>query len=81
VVPVFEYGEGVERVYWSWNGRWGRLARQDVKVYKDGSLFTVEHLQGGTEGRRRTWEELDREEAWDTVKGLLSESDGWREMK
>lgn len=70
----------MERVYWSWNRRWGRLARRDVYVYKSGPLYRVEDLQGGVEGRRRVWDDVDRYEAWELVKGVLSESDNWQDM-
>jgi hypothetical protein len=65
---------------WWWNGRWGRLARLDVKVYRDGGLFRFVAMQGGVEGCVRQFPGLAELAAVDVAKDLMNDSDGWRDM-
>lgn len=54
-----------------WNGRWGRLARQDVLLFEDGGRWLVEHRVGGVEGRS-VWTRFEDEDgALDRVRDLL----------
>jgi hypothetical protein len=69
-----------QRFKWWWNGRWGRLARRDVKVYRDGDTFRVEAVQGGVEGPIRQFPDLPESAAVDVAKSLMEESDGWQDM-
>jgi hypothetical protein len=64
-----------------WNGRWGRLARQDVLLYEDGGQWRVEHRIGGAEGRSAWTEFGDEDTALDRVRDLLAGSDDWRELE
>jgi hypothetical protein len=63
-----------------WNGRWGRLARNDVLLFEDAGQWMVERRVGGTEGRS-TWAEFsDEDSALDHVRDLLAGTDEWREL-
>jgi len=42
-----------QRKHW-WNGRWGKLARQEVLIFNDGDTWRVEAREGGAEGRSRS---------------------------
>ena len=63
-----------------WNGRWGRLARHDVKIYTDSSVWRVDAIEGGPEGRIRSWEPPNEDAALDLAQDLMADSDGWREL-
>ena len=63
-----------------WNGRWGRLARVDVVLYRDGTRWVVEHRIGGVEGRSEEQEYASEEAARARVDELLASADGWREL-
>ena len=39
-----------------WNGRFGRLARRDVRLSETGGRWRVEVSEGGVEGRSASWE-------------------------
>jgi hypothetical protein len=70
-------------VRWWWNGRWGHLARKDVKIYREGDGYLVEVIEGGAEGRHRAWPSLPSEEtALELAINLMSGSgsNGWKEM-
>jgi hypothetical protein len=69
------------RVRWWWNGRWGRLARQDVKIYTDGTLWWLEDVRGGVEGRVRRYGDLDEARALALAEDLMVGSDGWTDME
>src|SRR5262245_13790914 len=68
-----------ELTAWWWNGRWGKLARRDVKVFRmaDG-LVDVEAWDGRQEGRCRSWPSLTPEVATELTTDLMSDSDGWQ---
>lgn len=68
------------RERWWWNGRWGRLARHDVKVYRDGGRWSVEFVQGGVEGRVRLFDDLDRAGAEAQASELMMGQDDWQDM-
>lgn len=73
--------EPEDLVTWWWNGRWGRLARRDIKVFTNGQgLFQVEAWDGGAEGRCRRWHDLTIKAAAAIVIDLKSDSDGWQSM-
>lgn len=63
-----------------WNGRFGRLARRDIKIHLDDNGWRVEAIEGGTEGRRRCWEPPTEEDALLLVDELMAGSDGWQEL-
>jgi hypothetical protein len=63
-----------------WNGRWGRLARQDVLLYEDAGTWTVEHRLGGVEGHTRRSEFEHEDAAFDRLRDLLGGGDGWRDL-
>jgi hypothetical protein len=67
------------RKHW-WNRTWGRLARRDVYLFEDGGRWLVEARIGGAEGRSRWFEYPDEEAAMECVRGLIADSDRWREM-
>ena len=62
-----------------WNGRWGRLARQDIFLRTDAGRWYVEERTGGAEGSSRHFEFATEEAAYDAVGGLLGELTGWRQ--
>jgi hypothetical protein len=63
-----------------WNGRWGRLARQDVFLHEDGGQWFVESRRGGVEGRSEIVEFDDEEAARGRLAALLQQGDGWQEL-
>lgn len=63
-----------------WNGRWGRLARQDVLLYEDAGEWTVEHRIGGVEGQSRRLEFSHEDAALDRLRDLLAGGDDWRDL-
>jgi hypothetical protein len=71
---------GLQRTGWWWNGRWGRLARRDIKIFTDGKSWSVEDLQGGVEGRLRAVDGLTDEQARTMAEDLMAGGDGWRDM-
>jgi hypothetical protein len=73
-------GMGRQRTGWWWNGRWGRLARRDIKIFTDGQSWSVEDLQGGVEGRLRAVDGLTDERARTMAEDLMAGGDGWRDM-
>lgn len=67
-------------IRWWWNGRWGKLARYDVKVYAEGrQRWRVEAWTGGVEGRVRAWDHLDAAQTRELFADLTEEGD-WRDM-
>jgi hypothetical protein len=69
------------RKHW-WNGKWGRLAREDILLSEDAGIWWVEAREGGAEGRSR-WFELPNEDlALDCVRDMISMShfNDWREL-
>ena len=71
-------GELIER--W-WNGRFGRLARRDIWLYKD-TTWRVQSRTGDSDsGRGNTWTYEDEAEARAMVARLLDTGgDGWRNL-
>jgi hypothetical protein len=63
-----------------WNGRWGRLARQDVLLYEDAGHWTVELRIGGVEGRSKRAEFDHEHAALDRLRVLLGDGDDWRDL-
>lgn len=63
-----------------WNGRWGRLARQDILLFEDDDRWVVEHRTGGVEGRSTSTEWSREDDARTRVQDLLAVSDNWREL-
>lgn len=63
-----------------WNGRWGRLARQDVLLYEDAGRWTVEHRTGGVEGRSRRTEFDHEDAALDRLRDLVGDGSDWRDL-
>jgi hypothetical protein len=65
-----------------WNGRFGRLARRDVRLSEAGGRWTVEVFEGGVEGRSASWE-YDMEEAAraQVERCLETGGDGWRSLR
>lgn len=71
-------GELVER--W-WNGRFGRLNRRDVWLYRS-TMWRVESREGDADsGRGNTWTFDDEAQARTMVRRLLETGgDGWRDL-
>jgi hypothetical protein len=68
-----------------WNRKWGRLSRLDVFLHRrpgpDGERWIVEAVEGGAEGRRRTWEPPDEKLALELVADLTGDADqNWVEL-
>jgi hypothetical protein len=64
-----------------WNGRYGRLARRDVRLSVSAGHWTVDIAEGGTEGRSASWEFDDETEARALVAWCLETGgDGWRQL-
>jgi hypothetical protein len=71
----------MERVYWYWNGRWGRLARLDIKVFRAGERLRLEHWRGGVEGRLiAAYDDLDDPRARDLAADLAGDLAEWRDL-
>lgn len=70
----------MERLGHWWNGSWGRLARRDVFLYRDGGRWIVQAREGGADGRSAWREHSSESAARDHVARLLSPGDGWREL-
>jgi hypothetical protein len=71
----------MEQVFKHWrNGKWGRLAWNDVKVYREGDVFCVVHLVDGVAGKRTRYAQLTEPDAVDIAKDLMSVSNDWRDM-
>jgi hypothetical protein len=68
------------RVSWWWNGRWGRVARRDIKIYTDGDRWWLDDMRGGVEGTVRTTRDLDQTTAIELATSLMDGSDGWQDM-
>lgn len=70
--------------YWWWNGRWGRLARRDIKIFPDEGRYRVEAWTGGGEGRVQTFDDLDESNALALAEDLATDSKetlaDWRDM-
>jgi len=63
-----------------WNGRWGRLARRDVRLVVE-TEWRVEALTGGVEGKLKSWTFNNETDARAMVDRLLTTGgDGWRGM-
>ena len=81
-LTVHLYDTGVVEVIigkW-WNGRWGRLARRDVRLIKH-TTWQVDALEGGAEGKVKTWTFDTEEAARAMVDRLLATGgDGWRDI-
>ena len=69
-----------------WNGRWGRLNRRDVHLYRTDSGYRVTAREGVDTVRERAWEPPDENAARQLVASLTEvEPDhplnqGWREI-
>lgn len=70
----------MERVNWWWNGRWGRIARRDIKIYTDGGRWWLDDVRGGVDGTVRTVRNLDETTAGELAAGLMAGSDDWQNM-
>jgi hypothetical protein len=73
----------MQQISHHWNGRWGRLARQDIRVFRsdDGQRWWVDHMRGGVEGRTTRFDDLDERRARQLADELMSEQgNGWREL-
>jgi len=70
----------VERRKFWWNGKWGRLARRDVILYKDGGSWWVEAREGGAEGRSHWFDFRDEDAALDCTRTLMAGNERWREI-
>jgi hypothetical protein len=72
----------MERRHWYWNGKQGRLARQDIYVYEDGGTWRIEARRGGLEGTSKWYERSNDDLALDCVRDLINMSNvgEWREM-
>lgn len=68
------------QVSWWWNGRWGRIARRDIKIYTDSGRWWLDDVRGGVEGTVRTVSDLDETTATDVANQLMGDSDGWQDM-
>src|SRR5258706_4023851 len=53
-----------------WNGRFGRLARRDVRLSDAGGRWTVEAVEGGVDGRSASW-------AYTTEEAARAQVDRW----
>ena len=64
-----------------WNGRWGRLARRDVRLVHD-EIWRVEAINGGVdEGKVKQWSFADEAAARAMVDRLLATGgDGWKQI-
>jgi len=71
----------VERRKHYWNGRWGRLARQDIFVFDDGGTWSVEYREGGGESRSQWLECADEDAVLEAVHTSMTRSDDWKEMR
>lgn len=61
-----------------WNGRWGRLARRDIRL---SVRWEVEALSGGADGRAKRWEFDDEVKARSWVEHLMGTGgDGWKDV-
>lgn len=81
IARSFDYGVGMGKTYkWWWNGRWGRIARRDIKIYTDGGRWWLEDGRGGVEGTVRAVNDLDEAAAIHYATTLMEDSDGWQEM-
>jgi hypothetical protein len=69
-----------QRAAWWWNGRWGRLARRDIKIYSDDASWSLDDVRGGVEGRVRTVADLDEARAMAMARDLMASGDEWRDM-
>lgn len=56
------------------------MARRDVFLRVDADRWYVEQRAGGAEGVSRFYEYDSMEEAEETVRALLAQGDGWREL-
>lgn len=72
----------MEQVEWWWNGKWGRLARRDVWLRRDGTSWRIEAQQGGRDGRRLWWRAYPDEAAARTELAAIMAraSDKWTDM-
>src|SRR5690606_40748346 len=76
---VMEQGELVER--W-WNGRFGRMSRRDVWLYKQTTWRVQCRIGDADNGKASTWDLADEKEARALVRRLLETGgDGWRDLK
>lgn len=70
----------MEREQWWWNGKWGRIARLDVMIWRDeGGLF-VETQEGGAEGRRNRYRAADDAAAKGLAEEFMNTPGRWRPM-
>ncbi len=64
-----------------WNSRWGRLARLDIWLYRDGEQYLVQARKGDSESPSRTWTYACEPDARAMVQQLIDTGgDGWQEM-
>jgi hypothetical protein len=68
-----------QRKHW-WNGKWGRLGREDIFLRVDGDRWHVERRTGGAEGVSRYIEFDSEDDAYEAIRGLLTGPDQWREL-
>jgi len=65
-----------------WNGRFGRMARGDVRLVEQAGCWTVEIVEGGSEGGSTSWDYTSEAEARAFVARCLETGgDGWRELR
>jgi hypothetical protein len=72
----------MERRHHYWNGKQGRLARQDIYVYEDAGAWRIEARRGGLEGTSKWYERPSDDLALDCVRDLINMSKvgRWWEM-
>jgi hypothetical protein len=73
----------MQQVCQYWNGRFGRVARQDIRVFRSdhSQRWWVDHMRGGVEGRTTRFDVPDEHRARQLADELISEQgDGWRLM-
>ena len=64
-----------------WNSRWGRLARMDIWLYRDGTQFLVRARKGDSEGPVQTWTYACEPDARVMVQQLIDTGgEGWKEI-
>lgn len=61
-----------------WNGRYGRLARADVWLYRDGDAWWVEERHGDGDAKRRVHDRADEAGARKLAGQLVAED--WRDL-
>ena len=74
---------GVELVERWWNKRWGRLARRDIWLERDGDQYRVRAREGGSDGSENAWEYACEPDARAMVRQLIDSGGGieqWNDL-